>query len=566
MPQDELTVEAGATTPLTIEIINRSENSGQFEITIEGLDSEWTAIPVPLSTVGPGETQSEKIFIRPPRSSESGAGSYPFVIKVRSFEDNETKDIQGALQIRPYHHISLEISPKKAYCSPFRKSTTFEATIINLGNATHTIQLFGNDSDDSLAFDVETPQVPLEAGQQRTVNVDVRPKTSRLVSNRLFGISLSARSMEHPSVVAMGQAQLEQRPAVSIGALLAILFVVAASGLWAYLIPKAPRFELTVDNTSVSTNTPVTIHWSPALSNENVTIMALNAPIYQGPGGVGQCIYTPTVTGPLNISGYATMDRQKSEIQNITLNVTTPPIIPDPVIDEFKLDQTHIALNNPVTIFYKVKNAVKVVLLPLGKDLDPGVNETQITADNLNTKQYSLVATNSLGKSVEKSVSVVVTQPSKAKIIAFTASATKLPAPGTVTLSWQCNSDAVRVELSDGNTSQVVNSTGTQSLAVTKDTTYTLTATDDQAITVVQHIKVQIVPPPPPPIIQPGTTTAGTPTTTSGTQPTSGTGSTATGTTATGTTTGTQGTGDSGGSGGALTSGGQGELKGTTGA
>ena len=551
--QDELTVEAGATTPLSLEIINRGDQPAQFEIAIDGLDPEWNAIPVPLTTIQPGETQNEKIFVKPPRTSESAAGSYPFVVRVRSFENSESKDLQGALHIRPFHQLSLEISPKKAHCSPFRKSASFEATIINLGNASHTIQLFGNDTDSSLAFEIDTPQLPLESGQQKTIEVEVSPKSNRFFSNRLFSISLTARSTEHPNVVAMGQAQLEQRPAMSIGALVAIIFVLVAIGLWAVLIPKAPRFMLNVDSTAVTTGTPVIIRWSPALSDEKVTITALNAPIYQGPGGVGQVSYTPTTTGSINISGFASIDKRRSETESITLNVTTPPVVPDPVIEQFKLDQTNIALGSPVTVFYKVKNADKVVLLPIGKDLDPTVNETQITANNLLTTQYSLVATNSAGKSIEKSISVKITQPSKAKIIAFTASPSKLFAPGTVTLSWQCNSDAVRVELSDGTNNQVVPTTGTQSIAITKNTIFTLTAIDDQAISAKQIIKVSIIPPPAPPIPNAGAT-AGATGTTDGTIPPSSAGTSPPNQTSS--------TADGGGSGGAASAGTTGQTTG----
>jgi uncharacterized membrane protein len=119
---DLVSVEAGATMPLTIEVVNRAEDADRFELEVEGLDPEWTAVPVPTFLIGGGETASEKVFFRPPRTPESLAGNYPFVVKVRSLSSGEQRTTQGVLQIQAYHHISAEISPKKGVVAAFRRT------------------------------------------------------------------------------------------------------------------------------------------------------------------------------------------------------------------------------------------------------------------------------------------------------------------------------------------------------------------------------------------------------------------------------------------------------------
>src|SRR4051794_31183274 len=94
---DLISVEAGDNTPVNLQVINRGEEVDRFEVEVEGLDPEWTAIPVPLFSVAAGETQTEKVFFRPGRASESLAGNYPFVIKVRSLNSGETRSSQGVL-------------------------------------------------------------------------------------------------------------------------------------------------------------------------------------------------------------------------------------------------------------------------------------------------------------------------------------------------------------------------------------------------------------------------------------------------------------------------------------
>src|SRR5256885_1805032 len=102
LSQDLTAVEAGATVPLSIEVVNKGEAEDRYEMQVEGIDPEWTASPEPVFTVGPGETHSQKVFFKPPRSSESIAGNYPFVVRVRSLNSGDARTAQGVLQIKAF--------------------------------------------------------------------------------------------------------------------------------------------------------------------------------------------------------------------------------------------------------------------------------------------------------------------------------------------------------------------------------------------------------------------------------------------------------------------------------
>ena len=69
LSSDLISVEAGDNTPVTLQVVNKGEDVDRFEVEVEGLDAEWTTVPVPVFAIGPGETQSEKVFFRPTRSS-----------------------------------------------------------------------------------------------------------------------------------------------------------------------------------------------------------------------------------------------------------------------------------------------------------------------------------------------------------------------------------------------------------------------------------------------------------------------------------------------------------------
>jgi hypothetical protein len=104
---DLVSVEAGATVPLGIEVANRSDEADRFEMEVEGLDPDWTAVPVPTFAADPRDIQTEKVFFKPPRVSESSAGTFPFVIRIRSLVSGEVRTAQGILEIKPYHHLSI---------------------------------------------------------------------------------------------------------------------------------------------------------------------------------------------------------------------------------------------------------------------------------------------------------------------------------------------------------------------------------------------------------------------------------------------------------------------------
>lgn len=496
--QDDLSVEAGATTPLSIQIANTGEAPCQFEISIEGLDPDWTAIPVPLVTLQPGTSASEKVFLKPPRTSESAAGSYPFVVKVRSFESGEIASQQASLTIRPYHHISLEITPKKGSTGPLIKNNRFSVTVLNLGNSQHTLQMFASDPEDGCLYEFEADQVQLAPGQERTLSLTAAPKSKKYLGAKLYGFSISARSIEHQSIMGTAQAQLEQKPAVSLTTIILGLFIAAIVALWIALIPKTPSFDLAVSSLTATVGQPITISWRPASGQENVVIIAQEGQVYSGDGSPGQIAYTPTEPGTLNIEGYAVVRGKQSLHEKYTVTVSPPPVVLPATIDDFHLDSNKLILGQPFTVHYKVSNAAKVVLLPVGKSLDPTLDEIQIEADNPDTKTYTLVATNSAGASVRKKVDVTVVQPSQAIILSFTGSPTDMPGPGTVALQWQVNDKAVRVELSQvGQPTQVVQTMGNLTVGVSQTTTFVLTAYDDKGITTVKSVKVTVTPPPP---------------------------------------------------------------------
>jgi hypothetical protein len=505
---DVVPVEAGTNTPVSVTIENRSEARDRFEIQIEGLDPEWTAVPVPVVDVAPGERQTEKVFFKPPRASESLSGNYPFVLRVRSLETGEHRMVQGVIQIKGFHHLSMEISPKKGSYSPLRKNNLFTATVMNLGNTEHTVQLVGTDPEDACAYEFEHERLTVVPGQQKDVDLEVVPRSTRILSSgRLIGFTITGRSVDHPSTVTSAQAQLEQRALLSPGILAAFLMLLVIFGLWLLMMPKPPQITVSADPQRAVAGQTVRIAWSAAHAH-SVRITANDELVFEGSQLVGTSDFPVQNSGTVQVRALAFGDNRQSEPSLVSIVVEEPPLIPEPTITELRAEPERVRLGETFVLHYTFGPGVnRAVLAPLGQQLDLTINQIEVRPSRAGKTEFTVVTTNEAGRSVRRSISVNVVDESNARILAFSATPTRVQAEaGRTTLSWQ-TTNAVRVEVvaKPAGTTTVVEPTGMLEVPVSARTTFTLIAIDAEGRRVTRDVTVEYVPPPPPPPVEPPT-------------------------------------------------------------
>lgn len=507
MTPDQVSVDAGSTAPITVTIRNESSDADQFEVSLEGLDPEWTVVPVPIVGVSGGQSGVEKVFLKPPRVSESQAGDYPFVVRVRSMESGESKQLQGILEIRPFHYLTMEVSPKKGTISPTKAENVFEATIMNLGNSDNSLQLFGNDPEDALTYTFSSEQVNLGPGQTKSVEVTAIPVRSRKIgSARLHGFSIGARSLDHPGLAASSQAQLEERSLISPGSLTLLGFVIALFIGWFALLPKPPVMELlNVNPDEVFMGDSVTVRWRADNANR-VQIRLGGRLVIDSPEPSGSDDIRVEESGVLE--AIAVRDGKTSAPISANVTVKERPVVPDPEIESFNITPRTVNKGEKVKVTYRVSSSVtKLTLSPPGMILDPNIDTIHITADMVGSNPYNLVAENASGKTVRKTITVVVVDPTLPRIDEFKSTPEKIDGDaGSITLSWQ-TANAARIELSDGaTTTEIAESSGVRALVVMKTTEFVLTVTDGQGRKASKRIRVEVKPVP---TIDPGSTTGG---------------------------------------------------------
>jgi len=500
---DLISVEAGATMPLSVEVINRGEEADRFELEIEGLDPEWTAVPVPTFPVAPGDTATEKVFFRTPRTPESQSGNYPFVAKVRSLTSGEQRTVQGVLQVQPYHHITAEITPKKGVVASFKRRNHFTVTLINLGNVEHTVQMFGSDSDDALAFDFDQDKVTLAPGQQKDVGVTVQPTTRKLLWNvELHSFSVTARSTDVQTVAAVAQAQLEAQPAVKAATLILWLFILGVALAWWYAQPKPATFVMGLSKDSVLKGDTVNIWWQMTNADRVHIQTSDGQQIYDSVdvNGKGSVPFVANSDKPVQIEGWAITKDKTTPHQVAVLNIVVPPAAPLPKIDEFTASNTDVKVGESVLFTYKFNDAVtKATLAPLDKDININANQIQIPITDEGATDFVLIAENKDGKTDKKTIHVVAKKVSDVKLISFTVTPKDLMDPGgIVTVSWQLT-NAVHVEITpnaNAASNEVDPNKGSFEYYTPKSTTFTLTAKDKNNLAIPpQTVRVTVEPP-----------------------------------------------------------------------
>lgn len=495
LTETELATQAGSAATVRLTLTNDGEVADRFEIRLEGIDVEWVAIPVPTIPLEPGEQRTESILIKPPRTTESRAGRYPFTVSARSLETGEEVQALGFLDVEPFDLITVEVEPKRGYAGYFRKQAAFAACVANLGNRDVNLQLFADDPEDACTYQYAQERISLNPGQQRTIPLIVQPRLSPLIgSPRLYGFAVSARGVENPRLHASTQAQLEHKALLTPAALLVSLIVVVLAFVWYTLRPTPPQMDSFGSSaTTVTEGDRVTLSWSA--SRAQYVVIADGERIWprQPASGTLEVLVTKTTTftaKAVNAAG------ESGEVAT-TVTVVPKQVIPEPEVASFTITPSKANVGDTLRVRYRVANAVKVLLQPIGIELPVNQEQFEFVAERAGRVEYRLMAYNAEGKAATKSATVEVAELSRARVIEFRALVNGVPIRegeevdpfSRVTIEWQVEG-AARVEIRPSI--GLVSATGTTDVMPERTTKYTLTAKDDQGRAVTAEITVNV--------------------------------------------------------------------------
>lgn len=475
-----MVVDAGSSTPLSVEITSHGQESDTFEITIEGLDPDWVTLPAEPTVISAGSKQTEVIVLRAHRVAESVAGAYTFSVRVRSLSSGETRSAQALLEIQPFHQISLDVEPRKQALGGGAATSQFVLKILNLSNVEHELQLFGSEPDSKVSFQFEHDKVVVGPGQEREILVDVRPnKRSFIASPRLFGLSMSFRSVRFPTVTGYVQAQLEQRPVIAPTTAAFLAFLVLAGGAWYAARPRKPSiefFRLSVEETRVGE--PVEFTWR-VQNARSITIQSSDSQEKNTISEAGEGSFRFLKPGNYTITLQALNGQELTKVSEV-VKVLPEQLAPQPEILTFEATPTKVNEGDPIKVTFSLNEHVtRLRLAPGVGDLEPSTDSITFVPNWIGPAELSLIAENAKGDQVKKTVRVTVTEISRAQITSFWVSSAEVPAEDPrVSITWRML-NAARAELIvDGKTTPVSPSEGSYELEISQSTKIRLVAYD----------------------------------------------------------------------------------------
>ncbi len=495
LSEDQIHIDPGGTATLQVQVVNGSNQPDTIGLEVEGLDYEWVAIPVPSVTLDPGARRTEKILLKVPRRSESTAGAYPFVVRARSLETGDTAVAPVTLMVEPFSALSVEIYPRRGVCTYWRPVTEFEVTVHNLGNTPLDVRLYASDTDDIGVYTFDREVLNLQAGGSASVMLSAEPSRRAMIGrSQLASFTVTARCVDNGYVAAHTQGQLYTRPLLSPMTLSLVGIFALMLAAWAFTRPKPVEvLEFSVEPSNIQQGGTAILRWH--VTNASEISITPDIGVVKENAGSRQVVPSQTTTYRLVARGRGGV--QESEV---VLTVQPAPEPPPPAIVSFKAEPAQVTKGEPVILSWQVQNATKLLLSPVG-ELDPLLNSVRDTPAVTTT--YTLVAINTAGRKVEKSVTVKVRDPNALEVLEFRAEPSVITAGGNVVLKWRAQA-ASRVTIDNGVGE--VSPQGEATVSPTQDTTYTLTATNDLGQVVTKSVKVTVTSTPPvstPPSINP---------------------------------------------------------------
>jgi hypothetical protein len=477
---DSVTVEPGQAAPLAILVENDSTTEDTVEIGILGLDGEWVIIPVSQIELRPNDKQEVKVFFKPPRSSESSAGSFPFVIKVRSLTNSDQRTSGGMLTIKPFHSLSVELNPRRGVITSTKQNNVFTATVMNMGNSEHDVQLSADDPEEACTYDFDDEQVTLRPGQQMDVDFAVTPKKkSPLGSSRLVGFIVTARSTSVKGVASTVQGQLEIRPFFTPMKLVFATLVMILLGIFWLTQPKPATIRLEIlGPKKVYQGTKVTVRWVAENSNA-VKILASGEVVQENAAPEGSVEVEARLLGTLKIQGVAFRDQRESEPATAEVEVVLAPVVPDPEILVFKPSSLEVRKGEKVTLEYSFNAAVtKAILAPNQIELDLNLNTIVVEPSVVGDNEFTIVVENAQKKIQKKSLRIKMVDSSLASITRFEADPVTGEAGNYATVIHWVTLNADRVELLVNGKALTVESEGDPEIPIVGKTVFKLRALD----------------------------------------------------------------------------------------
>jgi hypothetical protein len=163
---NSLTLQAGQTAEVTVNVKNEGEIVDTYLLSLQGLDPSWYTLPNTGLNLFSGQTGSLTLQLHLPLA-QIHSGDYPCSIVVQSSANQAvSRTLPFRLTVAPSVDFQLELAPERART---RKIARFDLEITNQGNADINVHLDATDSEEAGIYRFAAPDVIVPAFGKRVV-------------------------------------------------------------------------------------------------------------------------------------------------------------------------------------------------------------------------------------------------------------------------------------------------------------------------------------------------------------------------------------------------------------
>jgi serine/threonine protein kinase len=175
-----VTVQAGQTSAISIEIHNLSTLVDHFVIEVYGLPPEWVQIQRDPIYLLPNNRETASITLNPPLKSTSSAGAHAFEIHVYARAQGiKSVSQQCVLNILPFYNFKTNLYPQRI---KFRGRVEVEIT--NTGNTFDTFTVQARDREQAIQFQTDGRQFTLPPGKTEYIGIRAKGRSRPFIGGQ----------------------------------------------------------------------------------------------------------------------------------------------------------------------------------------------------------------------------------------------------------------------------------------------------------------------------------------------------------------------------------------------
>ncbi|WP_130510321.1 hypothetical protein [Krasilnikovia cinnamomea] len=243
---ESLEVVPGEEAVCAVTVRNTGTVIDQVTVDVVGPAAAWSVVEPPTVNLYPGDVGEVRVYLRPPRASQPGAGPVRYGVRATSLEDPRgSATAEGVVEIAPFTELRVRLVPQISRGS---RKGKHKVDVSNLGNVAVGTQIGAVDPDDALTFDVPRPAVVASPGVVTQAKLTAVPRSKFWTGQQqVKPFQVVVQPERGPASTVEGT--FEQDPIVprwaAATAIAALALAVVLAGLWFVLVKPAVKSAAT---------------------------------------------------------------------------------------------------------------------------------------------------------------------------------------------------------------------------------------------------------------------------------------------------------------------------------